>query len=181
MRSAPFIQHAFAAAAASLALASPVTASAADWFLKLDGIEGESTDARHKNEIEVLSWSWGVSQSSPTTATGRASAAKTCLSDIAFTKLIDKSTPLLLADAASGTFIKNATLVGRKAGKEQQEYIKIVLKDVIITSFSTGASGGATPTEQVTLGFGAMDMEYKVQKDDGSLGEAVKANVSGGC
>ena len=173
------LKHSLAAVAASFALAGAGDAAAADWFLKLDKIQGESTDDKHKGEIEVLSWSWGVSQSAPTT--GGARASKPCVTDLAFTKLVDKSTPQLIGNAATGMHIANGILIGRKAGKDQQEYLKIELKDVLVSSFQTGGSGANVPTESISLNFASMTVEYHPQNPDGSLGQAVTTTISGGC
>jgi type VI secretion system secreted protein Hcp len=174
-------RHVLAGVAASLGLASvPASAATVDWLLKLDKIQGESTDDRHKGEIEVLSWSWGVSQAASSGNSG-ARAGKPCVADLSFTKLIDKSTPQLIGNAASGLHIANGILIGRKAGKEQQEFLKIELKDVLVSSFKTGGSGDSVPTEAVSLGFASMIVEYREQKPDGSLGNTITTTVAGGC
>jgi len=175
------LKHSLAAVAASLALAGAGAgeASAADWFLKLDKIQGESTDEKHQGEIEVLSWSWGISQSAQTT--GGARASKPCVRDLAFTKLVDKSTPQLIGNAATGMHIANGILIGRKAGNDQLQYLKIELKDVLVSSFQTGGSGANVPTESISLNFASMTVEYRPQNPNGSLDPAVTTTISGGC
>ena len=168
-------------AAVMAALALPVAASAAavDYFLKIDGIDGESTDDKHKNEIDIESWSWGVSQASPS-ATGRATT-RPCVAPISFTKLIDKATPLLMANAVSGMVIPKATLTARKAGAGQQEFLKIELKTILVSSYQTGGSSSNVPVDQFSLNFAGMSVEYRVQKPDGSLGDPTAASFQGGC
>ncbi len=179
-------KHLLATIAASLGLTIAGTCSAAtvDWFLKLDKIEGESTDARHKGEIDVLAWSWGVAQAA-SSGNGANRAGKACISDLAFTKLIDKATPQLIGNAATGLRIANGVLIGRKAGGDGKatlvEFLKIELTNVLVSSFQSGASTGAVPTESISLSFTSMTVEYREQKADGSLGNAVTATISGGC
>jgi type VI secretion system secreted protein Hcp len=174
-------RHVLAGVAATMAFSAiPVTAATVDWFLKLDKIQGESTDDRHKGEIEVMSWSWGVSQATSAGPGGGPRASKPCVADFAFTKLIDKSTPQLIGNAATGLHIANGILIGRKAGKEQQEFLKIELKDVLVSSFQTGGSGGGVPAETISLSFASVTVEYKTQNPDGSLGTAVSTTVAGG-
>jgi type VI secretion system secreted protein Hcp len=164
--------------AAGLASLAGSAMASVDYFLKIDGIDGESTDDRHKGEIEITSWS--ASAATAATTSGKSKGA--CIKDITFTKTLDKASPLLLANAVSGMNIPAATFVARKAGKDQQEYLKIELKDVIITSVQdAGSTGESVPMESITLGFGSLNLQYKAQKPDGSLGDVVQTTVKGGC
>src|SRR5687768_18225062 len=166
--------HTIVAVATILALASPGLASAAavDYFLKIDGIDGESTDDRHKGEIVIESWSWGVSQSSAG-AGGGARAGKPCTAPMSFSKPVDKSTPLLMANAVSGMVIPRAILIGRKAGEGQQDYLKYELKNVMVTSYQTAGSSAGNPMDQFALNFTKLVVEYKPQDDKGALGAPV--------
>lgn len=148
---------------------------AVDMFMKISGIQGESPDDKHKNEIDVLSWSWGVSQTGSFQTGGGGGAGKASFSDLSFTKWVDVASPLLMLYTASGEHITDATLVVRKAGgKAPLEYIKIVMKKVMVTSVSTGGSSGEDRlTENVTLNFAEVNVDYVKQKEDGS-GEAPK-------
>ena len=171
---------ALAAATTALLACTSATAAVVDYFLKIDGIEGESVDDRHKGQIEVLSWSWGVTQATGGSGGGRASG-KACPADIAFTKYVDRATPVLIGGTVTGQAYATATLVARKAGKEQQEFLKIELKNVMITSYQTGGSSGAeTPTDAFALRFGSMKVEYRPQKPDGSLDSPVVATFQAG-
>jgi type VI secretion system secreted protein Hcp len=148
---------------------------AVDYFLKIDNIPGESQDKAHKNEIEIESWSWGATQSGTASRGGGLGAGKVDMSDFSLTKSIDKSSPALMLACASGEHIKNASLVCRKAGKEQQEYLKVTFSDLMVSSYQTnGSLGDALPSEQVSLNFSKVEIEYKEQKPDGSLGGAIK-------
>lgn len=164
------------AIAVALAFTMPLAHASADYFLKIDGVDGESTDDRHRGEIEVLSWSVGASRDAAT-------RNKPCVKDIGVTKVVDKATPLLFANAVSGMTIPNATLVARKnvGARAPLEYFVITLKDVVITAVQDAGGTGDTPVEQVSLGFGSLTIAYKPQNPDGSLGTAVQATVKGGC
>ncbi len=149
---------------------------AVDYFLKFDGIEGESQDEKHKNEIEILSWSWGMTQTGTSGYGGGAGAGRVNVQDVTFSKRVDKASPKLMEKCATGEHIKNAILVARKAGKEQQEYLKLKFTDVIVSSFSTGGSGGdEIPLEQISLNFAKYEVEYREQKPDGTLGGTIKS------
>jgi type VI secretion system secreted protein Hcp len=149
---------------------------AVDMFIKITGIEGESPDDKHKNEIDVLAWSWGASQTGTThTGTG-GGGGKANFQDISFTKWIDKSSPVLLGSLATGKHIPDATLVVRKAGGKPLEYLKLKMTGVLVSSVSTGGSGGEDRlTENVTLNFAKFDYEYIQQKPDGTGNPAVIA------
>ncbi|HLJ86711.1 MAG TPA: type VI secretion system tube protein Hcp [Candidatus Angelobacter sp.] len=146
-----------------------------DYFLKLDGIEGESLDSKHKNTIELMSWSFGANQSGSAHSGGGAGVGKVHLQDFHVVKSVDKASPKLLLACANGEHIKQATLIARKAGKEQQEYLKIVLSDVLVSSYNNSGNGTILPTEEVSLHYGKIEVEYKEQKTDGSLGGVIKA------
>jgi len=142
---------------------------AVDMFMKLEGISGESTDHKHKGEIDVLAWSWGVSNSGSAHVGGGAGAGKANFQDLSFTKYVDlASTPLLLA-AANGKHVATATLVVRKAGENPLEYITITMNECLISSVSTGGSGGEDRlTENVTLNFAKVEVAYKEQSKTGA-------------
>ena len=141
---------------------------AVDVFLKLGDIKGESTDAKHPDEIDVLSWSWGVSQPGTAASGGGAGAGKVSFSDLNFTHNVDKASPLLMKACATGQHVKEATLVSRKAGKGQQEYLIIKMSDILVTGVQP-SSAGEHPMENVSIRFAKIDLEYKPQKADASL------------
>ena len=148
--------------------------STTDFFLKINGIEGESADAKHKGEIDLLSWSWGETQSGSHAAGGGGGAGKVSMQDFHFTMTVNKATPKLIEACAAGTHINNAILTCRKAGGQQEEYLKYTFTDLIISSYQTGGSG-ITPTEQISFNYAKMEVEYKEQKEGGTLGGAIKA------
>jgi len=141
----------------------------ADMFLKLDGIDGESNDANHKNEIEIENYSFGVAQQGTMAYGGGGGAGKAQFQDLHFTKRVDKATPNLFVAAATGRHIASALLTVRKAGGQQEEYLKVTLKDVIISNYSTSGSEGAVPLEAIALNFTEARYEYSPQSRSGSL------------
>lgn len=151
--------------------------AAVDYFLKLDGIEGESQDHKHKNEIEISSWSWGAHQTGTAGHGSGMGAGKVAMADFHFVMKTNKASPKLMLACASGEHIKKAVLVCRKAGKDQQEYLKVTMSDTLVSSYQTGGSETANvvPTDQITFNFSKLEMEYKEQKADGTLGGAVLA------
>jgi type VI secretion system secreted protein Hcp len=147
---------------------------AADIFAKIGDIKGESLDDKHKGEIDVLSWSWGVTQSGSMSHGGGGGEGKAHFNDFNFTHTVDKASPVLLKACATGEHIKEATLTVRKAGKGQQEFLIIKMNDIIITSVAPSGAGDAAGTaEHVALQFAKVDLEYKPQKPDGSLDAGV--------
>lgn len=145
--------------------------AAVDYFLKIDGVEGESMDAKHKGEIDIESWSWGEANSGSFSRGGGGGAGKVEMQDFHFTMRVNKASPKLLLSCASGEHIKLATLTCRKAGKEQQEYLVIKLSDILVSSYQTGGSAGSdvVPIDQIALNFSKIEYEYKPQKADGTL------------
>lgn len=147
-----------------------------DYFLKIEGIEGESTDSKHKSEIDVLSWSWGETNSGDFHGRGGGGAGKVSMQDFNFVMTFNKASPKLMLNCAIGKHIPTATLACRKAGGEQQEYLTIKFTDLLISSYQTGGSGGdVIPIDQISFNYGKIEFEYKPQKEDGSLGSPMKA------
>lgn len=142
---------------------------AVDMFLKIDGIKGEAADHKHKDEIDVLAWSWGASQSGTTHMGGGGGSGKANFQDISVTKWVDKSSHALLKAVSVGSHIKEVLLTVRKAGEKPLEYIKLTMKDCLISSISTGGSGGEDRlTENISINFANFQFEYTPQKPDGS-------------
>jgi type VI secretion system secreted protein Hcp len=149
---------------------------AADYFLKIDGIKGESQASGHKDEIDIESFSWGVTQSGSFATAGGGGSGKANFQDLHFTARASKASPNLLVACATGQHIKETTLTLRKAGGDQQPYYTIKLTDVLISSYQSGGSEGsnALPVDQFSLNFAKIAYEYKAQKADGTLDAAVK-------
>jgi len=150
---------------------------AMDMFIKIGDIKGESQDKTHTEEIDVLAWSWGMSNSGTTHQGGGGGAGKVNVQDVSFTKYVDSSSNALIMHACQGTHIPKATLVCRKAGGAAIEYITIDMEEVLVTSVSTGGSGGEDRlTENVTLNFAKFNYAYKPQKKDGTADAAKEAS-----
>jgi type VI secretion system secreted protein Hcp len=139
-----------------------------DMFLKLGPVKGESKDDKHKGEIDILAWSWGASQSGSSHTGGGAGAGKVNVQDISVTKYVDVSSPAIMNAICVGKHFPEVTLYVRKAGEKPLEYLTIDMKEVFVTSVSTGGSGGEDRlTENITLNFAKFKIQYKEQADTG--------------
>lgn len=151
--------------------------SQADFFLKLDGVEGESEDSKHAKEIEILSFSFGGDNTGTSSHGGGAGSGKVNLGDFKFVKLFDKASSNLFKRVANGAHIASAILTCRKPTGDggQQEYLTVKFFDVLVSSYTCGGSGGShpIPTESISLNFTKIEFDYKPQKADGSLGPSV--------
>lgn len=144
---------------------------AVDMFLKIEGpaIGGESQDKAHGGELDVLAWSWGVSNSGTTHMGGGSGAGKANFQDLSVTTYYEKSTHELMKAASKGTHHEKITLTCRKAGGSPLEYIIYTLEDCLITSVSTGGSGGEDRlTVNFSINFGAFNVLYKEQDKKGA-------------
>lgn len=151
---------------------------AQDIFLKIDGINGESLDSRHKDEIEVLSWNWEILQESTMHSGSGGGAGKATVKDLAFEHNVDRASPNLMKYALTGKHIDQAVLVMRKAGGNPLEYLMITMNDVIVTRVRpTGSRNDAEKSrEEVALSFAKVKQEYTVQNAHGGSGGAVTAS-----
>ena len=147
------------------------------WFLKIDGVAGESTDAAHKGEIDVQSWSWGVTHAGALGGGGGAGAGKSSFQDFHFVSRISKASPALFLACASGSHIKSATLSGvRGAGKVKgADFLQIRFTDLLVTSQLLGDSPDAEPVEEVSFNYGKLELTYTPQSPTGALEPSVKA------
>jgi type VI secretion system secreted protein Hcp len=142
---------------------------AMDMFIKIGDITGESEDKTHKGKIDVLAWSWGMSNSGTTHMGGGGGAGKVNVQDISLTKYIDSSSNALLKACCEGKHYDTATLIVRKAGGTPLEYVTLELKEVMVTAVSTGGSGGEDRlTENVTLNFAQFMFKYQPQDAKGA-------------
>ena len=153
---------------------------AVDMFMKIGDFKGESEDKVHKEKIDVLAWSWGLSNSGTTHSGGGGVSGKANVQDLSFTKYVDSCSHNLIQASFSGKHVDKANLIVRKAGGKGApvEYIKIEMTEVLITSVSTGGSGGEDRlTENVTLNFAKVKFEYTPQKADGTAGTALPVTL----
>ena len=150
---------------------------AVDMFLKIDGIPGESTDAKFQKELVLESFSWGETNTAAHSAAGGGSAGRVSMQDFHFTAKVSIASPKLMLACATGQHLKEALLVCRKAGGDQQEYLKIKLNDCLISSYQVGGHGGDNliPTDQFSINFAKINIEYMPQDAQGKVGNAVRA------
>lgn len=141
---------------------------AVDCYLKLDGIQGEATDANHKDEIQLLSYSWGGSQVTSVAGTGGSGAGKVDLQDLAIMKHLDKASPQMFKAMIAGTHIKTGVLSAVKAGAGGKPFLKISFEELFVTSLQTSASS-EVPTESVSFSYNKIKFEYSTQNDQGVM------------
>lgn len=148
-----------------------------DFFLKIEGIDGESSDAKHGKEIQVLAWSFGETQGGSHGTGGGGGAGKVVMQDFHFTMLTNIASTKLFLACANGEHIKSAKLTCRKAGKEQQEFLTWTFSDLLVSSYQTSGShtSDVLPTDSISLNFTKVEIGYKVQKPDGTLDAENKA------
>lgn len=162
----------------ALAFAGSLQA-ASDYLLELDGVKGESKDEVHKGSIEIMSWSWGVSNSSSTSG-GGGGVGKVSLQDFHFVAKGGKASPQLMLACATGKHIPKAVLYGRKAGDDRrQDYYKITLEDVMISSFQQSGNAAGTdtaPDDSVKLFFSTIKVEHT--DDAGEVTEGTATRLS---
>ena len=152
---------------------------AVDMFLKLDDIKGESSDDKHSGEIDVLAWNWGMTQTGTTHMGGGGGAGKVSVADISITKYIDKSSPNLMLACCNGKHFKEGLLTVRKAGEKPLEYLKVTMKEVLVSSIAPGGSGGEDRQREIlSLNFAEFKVEYTPQKADGTGDAAVEAGFN---
>jgi type VI secretion system secreted protein Hcp len=155
-----------------------------DIFLKLDGIEGESQDNKHRHEIELVEWGWAVQQAGnlgigqSQLSVPRTKGAKALFQDLSFKHRVDKASPKLILACAQGTAIPNATLTLRKAGGKAVEFLTLKLTDVTVSSVTLDATNADIPLEAVALHYGQISIQYAPQKADGSLDTPVEATCT---
>ena len=141
---------------------------AVDYFLKLDGIQGESADDKHKNEIQILSWSWGGSQVSSVAGTGGSGAGKADLSDFSVMAYFDKSTPKFFKSLTTGVHIATGNLTAVKSGADGKPYLKVDFKELFVSSLQISASS-EIPSVSISFTYNEISIDYSVQDEKGNL------------
>jgi type VI secretion system secreted protein Hcp len=157
---------------------------AVDMFLKIDGCDGESKDDGHPDEIDVLAFSWGMTQSGSMHLSGGGGSGKVNVQDMSITKYLDKASTVLMQKCCSGKHFPTAVLICRKAGDVPVEYFKVSMEEVLVSSVSEGGGGSEEKqTENISLNFAKVKVEYTPQDSAGSaegaseLGWDIRANV----
>lgn len=146
---------------------------AIDTHIKFDGVEGESTHVDHKKEIELLSWSWGVSNASALSG-GGSGQGKAQPGDVHLTKLYDKASPVLAKKCAQGVHFPSVVLTARKSGEGQKDFFKVTMKEVFITSVQNAGGGDGGIMENVSMSYAEIEFAYKAQDDKGTTTGEVK-------
>lgn len=144
---------------------------AVDMFLKIDGIPGESQDAKHKDEINVLSFHWGVTQTARSKA--RASA-RASVQDFSIVKFVDKASPLLMMAACQGDHLPDVIFSVDRAGEVPLNFLKVTFTDVLVSSYRPGGSSGGQsdiPLEEVSFNFSKIEVTYTQQTETGKPGQ----------
>lgn len=141
----------------------------ADYFLKVDGIPGESADAKHKDEIDVLAFSWGLSQAGAEATGSGGASGKAVFDDLIVVARTSKASPQLWLACANGTHIKSAVLTCRRRGKAAVEFLTIQLTDVVIASYEVDGSEEESPVEQISLSYGRIETKYTPVDQTGKL------------
>jgi type VI secretion system secreted protein Hcp len=150
-----------------------------DMFLKIDGIDGETKAKGHEKEIQLHGFSFGATQPASSATGGGAGVGRVQIHDMVVHKYVDAASPKLFTYCTGGSHTANALLSVRKAGGQQQDYLKITLKEVLVTNINTtGSEGSSLPLEQISLAFSAIKIEYHAQDEKGNLGGAVMGNYS---
>ena len=155
---------------------APLSFAALDVFMKIDGIEGEAQQKGHEGEIDVLDWSWGLSQSGTMHIGGGSGTGKAQVQDLSFTKWTDSTTPDLIRAVFNGNHFARVILTVSRADTQGSEFYKMTMEKVLVTSVSTGGSGGEDRlTETVTLNFANVCISYQPTNRDGSPGSLIDA------
>lgn len=142
---------------------------ATEIFAKIGDIKGESLDAKHKDEIDVLSFAWGVTNTGPTGGGTGSGTGKPTFQDLLIVHTIDNATPALLLACATGRRIAEATISHRKSGADQQDFLVVKLNDVTITSVGQTGAEDHPYAESITLKYAKVDLHYRRQRPDGSM------------
>lgn len=141
---------------------------AVDYFLKLDGVQGESADANHKDEIQIMSFSWGGAQYSSVAGTGGSGAGKADLSDCNIMTYFDKATPKLFKSLAAGTHIKTGTLTAVKSGGDGKPYLTVDFTELFVSSLQISGSS-EVPMVSISFSYNTIKVDYKMQNEQGNL------------
>ena len=144
-----------------------------DFHIKFDGVDGESSHKDHKGETEVLSWSWGVSNASAVSG-GGSGKGKGTPGEFNFVHNYDKASPVLSKKCAQGAHFPSVIVTARKSGEGQKDFLKVTMKEVMITSVQPAGSQGGDLMESVGMTYGFVEFAYKPQDDKGALGGEVK-------
>jgi len=142
---------------------------AIDSFLKVGTLKGESVVKGFEDQMQILSWGWGMTQTGTTHSAQGGGAGKVDVQDLQVTKYIDAASPTLALACAKGTHFDTAVLTMRKAGGTALEYVTLTLTDVLVTSYSCSEAGGEDMLKDIfSLNFGKFKYSYQPQDNKGA-------------
>jgi type VI secretion system secreted protein Hcp len=175
-RGGPRAKHVVAAITilAGVTWSAPTGAATEDCFLRVDGVMGDSVDARHRGEIELVGWSLAMVNAGTASMTaGGAASGRADFQPLKTTQRVDRAVPTLVQLGAAGQHVQAAILACRRAGRDAGEYLKVTLQDVMISGVRLSDSAEGQPSAEVTLVYGRITIEYRPQMPDGNLGQPV--------
>ena len=175
-RGGPRAKHVVAGIAilAGVTWSAPARAATEDCFLRVDGVMGDSADARHRGEIELVGWSLAMVNAGAASMTaGGAASGRADFQPLKITQRVDRAVPALVQLGAAGQHVQSAILACRRAGRDAGEHLKVTLQDVMISGVRLSDSAEGQPSAEVTLVYGRITIEYRPQMPDGSLGQPV--------
>jgi type VI secretion system secreted protein Hcp len=147
--------------------AVPPASASSDYFLKIDGIRGESTDATHLNEIEIASYAWAINATSLKDCVKPAQVP--VFGGVSFVKSLDLASPRLATALTTGQHLTSAVLTARRSGVDPLEYLKITFTDVVVTGYSMSATAATFPQDSFSLSFAKIRLDYSRQRPNGTL------------
>jgi type VI secretion system secreted protein Hcp len=162
--------------------------SLVDYFLKIDGVEGESPDAQYPGLIQLQSWQWAEENSGRWGFGSGGGAGKVEMKDFQFRMVSNKASPKLFLMCATGEHIPSARLICRKSGKGQQDFMIVTFSNGLVSSFrtlgnvpqplvqqDTSTMDNVLPVDEISINFAKIEIEYREQRNDGSMGAVIKA------
>jgi type VI secretion system secreted protein Hcp len=164
-----------------------MASSLVDYFLKIDGVEGESPDLQYPGLIQLQSWQWAEENSGRWGFGSGGGAGKVEMKDFEFRMVSNKASPKLFLLCATGEHIPQAKLICRKSGKGQQDFLIITFSNGLVSSFRTlgnmplGLASGShdvdsvLPMDEIKINFARIEVEYREQRNDGTMGAVIKA------
>ena len=148
-----------------------------DYFLKIDGLQGESQDDKHKDEIHIHDFSFGAANTGSSHHGTGSGSGRAVIHDMHCHKYTDKSSPNIFIACANGKHFKDATLTVRKAGEHPHEYLIYKMENVLLSHYGVKGNGGNLAMETLSLNFSKIEMTYVPQNKDGTAGaKVVKAH-----
>jgi type VI secretion system secreted protein Hcp len=157
-----------------------------DYFLKINGVDGESPDANYKGWIQIQAWRWAEENSGRWGFGSGGGSGKVEMKDFEFRMVTNKASPKLFLLCATGEHLSEAKLVCRKSGQGQQDFLSVTFTNCLVSSFTTlgnipSGLGDLTsteivlPTDLIKLNFAKIQLEYKEQNNDGTMGAVIQA------